>query len=427
MNGWRVRYAHHQLTMAPVEIQFVANYLTHFLLTPDQQSIVCPVFTEKLHARFVPRHWFPLEPERGSGYRAVSFDPSRQDGYLDPVLCMLAHLLGTSNRELRRNILKNFGVAQASGWTLWTDPGCVSLRIQASGGELKELWGNLPTHLSQPRLGIPSPPTIPSAPRLSPGDSPSKSRAIPILAPAGVTRLAVTPPTPFGQSKSRSRSEGSDQEDDQARHQEMLVENFQAQLKLSSYVPVTEDPYFRPSSRTSCASSSSEGSDRSGFSSSSSSTATSVAPLGMMVKKKMSTNQLPQSSSAAQYPTGYIRHNSSNSMPYVSTNHMPASLTAMSAIQHQPPRRAASPAYASQRRRHVPSASVSSVSGGRGLLVLKEGPGTVTEHSGGKVGVMGGGVLLGLPKDKESGAVVNNSANNRRTNTRRARTTTANP
>ncbi|EFP88335.1 uncharacterized protein PGTG_14419 [Puccinia graminis f. sp. tritici CRL 75-36-700-3] len=381
--------------MAPVEIQFVANYLTHFLLTPDQQSIVCPVFTEKLHARFVPRHWFPLEPERGSGYRAVSFDPSRQDGYLDPVLCMLAHLLGTSNRELRRNILKNFGVAQASGWTLWTDPGCVSLRIQASGGELKELWGNLPTHLSQPRLGVPSPPTIPSAPRLSPGDSPSKSRAIPILAPAGVTRLAVTPPTPFGQSKSRSRSEGSDKKTIQARHQEMLVENFQAQLKLSSY-------------------SSRRASIQSGISffQASSQGHRPLAPLGMMVKKKMSTNQLPQSS---------------NSMPYVSTNHMPASLTAMSAIQHQPPRRAASPAYASQRRRHVPSASVSSVSGGRGLLVLKEGPGTVTEHSGGKVGVMGGGVLLGLPKDKESGAVVNNSANNRRTNTRRARTTTANP
>ncbi|OAV91762.1 hypothetical protein PTTG_03755 [Puccinia triticina 1-1 BBBD Race 1] len=413
--------------MVPAEIQFVANYLTHFLLTPDQQSIVCPAFIDKLNARFFPHHWYPLEPERGSGFRAVSFDPSRQDGYLDPVLCMLAQLVGATNRELRRNILQNFGLAQASGWTLWTDPGCVSLRIQASGGELKELWGNLPVHLSNPRLGVPSPPSLPALPRQDSGESPSKSRAIPILAPAGVTRLSVTPPTPFAPAKIRTRSEGSDQDDERARCQEMLAEDFQAQLKLSSYVPMSEDPYYRPSSRTSCASSSSDGSDQSGFSSSSSSTATSVAPLGMMVKKKMSTNQLVQHSAKAQLPTGYIRHHSSNSMPYVSmTNIFPTSMTVMAPVHQQPPRRTASPAFSGQRRRHVPSASVSSVSGGRGLLVLKEGPGTVTEHSGGKVGVMGGGVLLGLPKDKESAAVLNNNNGNRRASNRRSRTSPTN-
>ncbi|PLW24787.1 hypothetical protein PCANC_27232 [Puccinia coronata f. sp. avenae] len=414
--------------MAPAEIQFVANYLTQFLLTPDQQSVVCPVFIDKLNARFVPRHWNPLEPERGSGYRAVSFDPARQDGYLDPVLCMLAHLLGTSNRELRRSILKNFGVAQASGWTLWTDPGCVSLRVQASGGELQELWGTLPAHLSHPRLAhhsplsLPAPSRQPSVESLS-STSPSKSRAIPILAPAAGTRLAVTPPTPIGPTIPIPGHEASpEHEDELAYCQQILANDFRAQFKLASYAPPAEDPYFRPSSRTSSASSSSEGSDQSGFSSSSSSTATSVAPLGIHVKKKLSASHLLQASH--QLPTGYIRHHSSNSMPFASVNNtlLSAGMTPMASVQHQQTRRAASPAYsAHQRRRHVASASVSSVSGGRGLLVLKEGPGTVTEHSGGKVGVMGGGVLLGLPKDKESGAVVNNGGN-RRAGTRRTRT-----
>jgi len=414
--------------MAPAEIQFVANYLTQFLLTPEQQSVVCPAFIDKLNARFFPHHWYPLEPERGSGYRAVSFDPARQDGYLDPVLSMLAHLLGTSNRELRRNILKNFGVAQASGWTLWTDPGCVSLRVQASGGELQELWGNLPAHLSHPRVGnYSSSPNAAAASRPSPGHSspsPSKSRAIPILAPAAATRLAVTPPTPNDSSNPRVGSDRFDH-DDECR-QEMLADALQVQYKM--FDSSAEDPYFRPSSRTSSASSSSEGSDQSGFSSSSSSTATSIAPLGFHVRKKLSINQLRQPSSLAhQLPSGYIRHHSTNSVPYVSMSNalLPASLTPMTAVQPQQLRRAASPAYSGQRRRHVASASVSSVSGGRGLLVLKEGPGTVTEHSGGKVGVMGGGVLLGLPKDKDSGAVVNNNNNvgNRRAGARRTRTT----
>ncbi|KAI9606288.1 hypothetical protein KEM48_001999 [Puccinia striiformis f. sp. tritici PST-130] len=90
--------------------------------------------------------------------------------------------------------------------------------------------------------------------------------------------------------------------------------------------------------------------------------------------------------------------------------------------QQQQPPRTTSPAYSAQRRRHASSASVSSVSGGRGLLVLKEGPGTVTEHSGGKVGVMGGGVLLGLPKDKEAGSGSANNSGNRRASARRTRT-----
>ncbi|KNZ60207.1 hypothetical protein VP01_1596g3 [Puccinia sorghi] len=415
--------------MAPSEIQFVANYLTQFLLTPDQQSVVCPAFIDKLHARFLPHHWYPLEPERGSGYRAISFDPTRQDGYLDPVLSMLAHLLGTSNRELRRNILKNFGVAQASGWTLWTDPGCVSLRVQASGGELRELWGNLPAHLSHPRLGNYSSPNITLAPRPYPGHSsspsPSKSRAIPILAPSAVNQLTVTPPTPSDPANPRVRSERFDQ-DDECR-QEMLAKALQVQYKM--FDSSADDPYFRPSSRTSSASSSSEGSDQSAFSSSSSSTATSIAPLGFHVRKKLSTNQLRQAAhSAHQLPSGYIRHHSTNSAPYVSMSNvlLPSSLTPMVPVQQQQLRRAASPAYSGQRRRHVASASVSSVNGGRGLLVLKEGPGTVTEHSGGKVGVMGGGVLLGLPKDRDSGAVVNNNHNNagnRRAGARRTRIT----
>lgn len=414
--------------MAPPEIQFLANYLTDLLVAPEHQPLVFVQFADNLAARFIPLHWHPLQPERGSGYRAISFDPSRHDGYLDPILAMLAQLIGHTTRELRRNIIRNSPESHLSGWTIWCDPGCVSIRVQASGGELRELWGTLPSHLSLPRPAYSSP-SFSSISQSSPLQSPSpnKSRAIPILAPQGVAQLNVIPPTPLGSERPEAPSVAVEPEMEfNGLHSQTLVDPIQPPYKISTYCPPLEDPFLRPSSRTSCASSSSDGSDHSGFSSSSSSTATSVAPLGLLANKKMNPMAAGSINQPARGYLGFTRHYPSSSAPFLSMNSLisVAPVPSPAVPPRNQSRRAASPALSGSRRRHVASASFSSANGGRGLLVLKEGPGTVTEHSGGKVGVMGGGVLLGLPKDKESVAVVN--AHARRIPNRRTRTGPAN-
>ncbi|KAI9603296.1 hypothetical protein H4Q26_002615 [Puccinia striiformis f. sp. tritici PST-130] len=363
----------------------------------------------KAQRTIYPRHWNPLEPERGSGYRAVSFDPSRQDGYLDPVLSILAQLVGTSNRDLRRSILQNFTVAQGAGWTLWTDPGCVSIRVQASGGELKELFGNLPVHLlSRPRIGIPSPPSVSTSTTLA-------SRLLASL-PANLEPYPSSPQpeSPDSQSRHLRHShpaslqhapKDSDGEDEQTRCQEMLAEQFQTQFKLSSYASNTEDSYFRPSSRTS------------------SHRPPPVSPLGMILKKKLSTHQLPQNSARSQLSTGYIRHHSSNSVPYASMNTM--SLTPMAPVQQQQQQQH----HPAQHPQHIRSTTSSRIQ----CLSLEcewrprasrteEGPGTVTEHSVGKSESWAEAFFSGLPKDKEAGSGSANNSGNRRASARRTRT-----
>lgn len=400
--------------MAPLEIQALSKYLSNSLLDSNLHAQVYPAFTQKLHSRYLPHHWYPLEPERGSGFRAVSFDPARQDGYLDPVLCILAQLLFISPRDFRRIILKKLGDSHSSGWTIWCDPGCVSIRLVASGGELRELWGNLPSHLSHNKAGNSFSPPLALSQRPSPVQSPSsnKSRAIPILVPASGTRLSVTPATPHGDHTAVMPSHRCDPREEEELNdvQAMLTNHLQARLQLASYCSSLDD---RPASRASCASSSSDGSDNSGFSSSSSSTATSVAPPGIHMTKKLSSMH-HQGTIAPQLPARFIRHQSSSSFSFTTMHN----LSLNSLTSYPPPVcRTASP-HANQRHRHVPSSSISSTGSGRGLLVLKGGPGTVTEHSGGKVGVMGGGVLLGLPKDKQSVSVVNaRRLTNRRTRT----------
>lgn len=393
----------------PPEMVYLAHYLIQLVL-PSSKALNQELgleLTRLIIHRFIPNHWFPSQPERGSGYRAICFDLNRHDPYLDPILSILSRLLGFSHRQFRKMIKSNPHLGQSS-FTIWCDPGCVSLKASGSNGiEVKELWGSLPSHLihllrpspqtpssssHSTRIPIqsPQPPstiTRPSSPLTTPSPHKSLSRAIPILAPssalrlAGLNSLALIPPTPIHPNRPPFSGRCSPIES-----------------TTTPSVVTEEDPFLRPSSRTSSTSSSSDGSDRSAFSISSSSTATSISP-------RLPLCQLAVLGKPMIEQPSYLRHQATHSVPFMNhhPHHRPATPTHYPTSNRTlPTTLISSSGNLVKRKTHGTSASISSMSGRRGMLVLKEGPGTVTEHSGGKVGVMGGGVLLGLPKDSST-------------------------
>lgn len=426
----------------PQEIEFLSGFLLDQLPTLPrslQRSLLNQLFT-----RYLPNHWYPHQSERGSGFRAISYDPTRQDGYLDPVLRLIASEANITPKELKKSLVLNIG------WTIWCDPGCVSIRYQSGGGELRELWGSLPQHLAP--VGGSSPHALSTT--CSPSQlSPCKSRAIPILAPstatrlAGVTGLAVTPPTPLPEQRANEFDDELDDADltlhmnrpftlrpshsrQASKHSRGdLTELYSSAGTSLSPTDSNEDPFLRPDSRTSSASSSS-GSNHSAFSAVSISTTSTVPPTARHVSKPSISGAQPIS----HPPQMFVRHHSTSSLPYnlpaAKVSHFQAhpyvfpGHSAPGFITQPMISRSSSPAGGRRlRERHYSSASISSVTSNgsttrHGGLVLKEGPGTVTEHSGGKVGVMGGGVLLGLPKTEGSNnsdkTKSNSSGSNRR-------------
>ncbi|KAH9810408.1 hypothetical protein DFH28DRAFT_497893 [Melampsora americana] len=417
----------YKTTVIPEELQFLSGFILDHL--PTLPRSLQPAVLDVLVTRYLAHHWYPDQSERGSGFRAISFDPARQDGYLDPVLRLIASAAKISIKEIRK------ALSSKNGWTVWCDPGCVSIRYQGCGGELRELWGRLPQHLTSP-VGSPRGPTSPTS--LS-QTSPSKSRAIPILAPstaarlAGISGLSVIPPTPLPAGQRTTLSGAVDEGDDAdlalymnrpfslrpshsrqaSKQMDSSIDALAAPNAKLTLNMTEDDPFLRPDSRTSSASSSS-GSDHSAFSAVSLSTTSTVHSSATHTRKNSASVTAP----ASQAPQMFARHHSTSSLPigypaakiptfhshaYAFPGHVPGGFVSQPMIS-----RSSSPAPGVKprrlRERHYSSASVSSMnscSSGttrHGGLVLKEGPGTVTEHSGGKVGVMGGGVLLGLPK-----------------------------
>lgn len=436
--------------MIPQELQFLSGFILEQL--PTLPRSLQPAVLDVLVTRYHPHHWYPEQSERGSGYRAISFDPARQDGYFDPVLRLIASAAKITIKELKK------ALSHKNGWTVWCDPGCVSIRYQGGGGELRELWGRLPQHLASPAAS----PRGPTSPTSISQSSPSKSRAIPILAPSTATRLAgisglsVIPPTPLAVAQRTNSSCAVDETDDadlalymnrpfslrpshsrQASKQLTLLNDVLAAPNAKLNINLAdEDPFLRPDSRTSSASSSS-GSDQSAFSAVSLST-TSTAHSSATHTRKNSANLTAQ---AAQAPQMFARHHSTGSLPigypaakiptfhshaYAFPGQVPGGFNPQPMIS-----RSSSPAPGVKsrrlRERHYSSASVSSMNScssattRHGGLVLKEGPGTVTEHSGGKVGVMGGGVLLGLPKTEGANSDKPKNAQHSRRGGRRGR------
>eukprot|EP00040_Diaphanoeca_grandis_P013668 m.69074 g.69074 ORF g.69074 m.69074 type:complete len:173 (-) comp24046_c0_seq1:47-565(-) len=101
-----------------VEVQSAANFVAKRLLNDfDGDAEALKHALLKVLTRRHDGHWHPDSPERGSAFRCVSV----QDGHLDPVLRDAAKMAGVQDSLVSKALPQNF--------TLWIDPGDVSVRI----------------------------------------------------------------------------------------------------------------------------------------------------------------------------------------------------------------------------------------------------------------------------------------------------------
>lgn len=135
-----------------MECQAAAAFLASFLPAPIS-SPVTTSFSDSLAtilaARFA-QHWHPSDPERGSAYRAlVRFGPSA--AALDPAILAAARTAGIGPREISKALTSaGHTVTLGDRWTLWVDPGSVSIRVENGAGRdghFVELYGRLPRSL----------------------------------------------------------------------------------------------------------------------------------------------------------------------------------------------------------------------------------------------------------------------------------------
>lgn len=136
------------------EIQAASTFLSTFLPPSTSQSFIQSL-QSLLYTRY-HSHWHPNDPEKGSAYRALI----RSGSNLDASLLLAATQCGMSKSDLSRALGGAEGkIWLGLGWTLWVDPGCVSLRIERNGvvggapgqgreGQFIEIYGKLPESLS---------------------------------------------------------------------------------------------------------------------------------------------------------------------------------------------------------------------------------------------------------------------------------------
>ncbi|BGP53252.1 hypothetical protein JCM8202_002577 [Rhodotorula sphaerocarpa] len=126
---------------------FLASYLAH------SHSQFSTSLAQVLAERY-DGHWHPEDPERGSAYRALV----RSHADLDHSVLAAARRAGVPLAELERALTAQQGskrVELGDRWTLWIDPGCVSLRVERGdatttardAGTFIEVWGKLPDSL----------------------------------------------------------------------------------------------------------------------------------------------------------------------------------------------------------------------------------------------------------------------------------------
>ncbi|GAA5978953.1 hypothetical protein JCM10908_002747 [Rhodotorula pacifica] len=202
---------------------FLASYLAHSHSQFSQT--LAQVLAERYNG-----HWFPAEPERGSAFRAL-VRSSHAD--LDHSILAAARKAGVPLAELERALTTAQGtkrVELGDRWTLWIDPGCVSLRVDRGdastaardAGRFVEIWGKLPDSLrslvvplertaaitagtsasaSSSNIGAADLPPAPASPV-------KRTRAVQIVAPPGgrnalqaMTNAALQPDSPAPRPK----------------------------------------------------------------------------------------------------------------------------------------------------------------------------------------------------------------------------------
>ncbi|GAA6011425.1 hypothetical protein JCM11491_002779 [Sporobolomyces phaffii] len=208
------------------ELSAVSSFLASYL--PATASTAFPSKLEQSLATRYARHWHPEDPQRGSAYRALL----RTSVAIDHDVLAAARHAGLTEREVNDSLLgREHRILLGERWTIWVDPGCVSLRIDRGDGgaprdgQFIEIYGKLPdglrtqavslTSIAQHQslnvtptsLLLPLPATTPAAASADAEQelsSPAKrSKAIQILPPPGgrgalqaMTNAALSPESP---------------------------------------------------------------------------------------------------------------------------------------------------------------------------------------------------------------------------------------
>ncbi|GAA5971450.1 hypothetical protein JCM3765_007285 [Sporobolomyces pararoseus] len=203
------------------ELSAVSTFLASYL--PSTASTSFPSHLEQSLATRYARHWFPEDPQRGSAYRALL----RTSVAIDHDVLSAARQAGLTDKEVKESLIgKEHKLTLGERWTIWVDPGCVSLRIDRGDGgaprdgQFIEIYGKLPEGLRKQAVSLSSVESInitpmaallPSASSTTAAidldqelSSPVKrSKAIQILPPPGgrgalqaMTNAALSPDSP---------------------------------------------------------------------------------------------------------------------------------------------------------------------------------------------------------------------------------------
>lgn len=216
------------------EVEAACTFLSSFLPPTTTPTTFTLSLANALQLKYAA-HWHPQDPERGSAYRALVRSPTS----LDATILAAALQSGFTTLEIERALASGDGkIWLGDRWTLWVDPGCVSLRVERGDGSVArdsqfiEIWGKLPeslrshavplasfasasVNISTPtldHLGLPSAASTPPAVQDSNLLSPTKrsSKAIQILPPparpasssssSSLAAAALRPTSPLGKA-----------------------------------------------------------------------------------------------------------------------------------------------------------------------------------------------------------------------------------
>ncbi|GAA6043651.1 hypothetical protein JCM8097_000859 [Rhodosporidiobolus ruineniae] len=199
------------------ELEAAAAFLASYLPPPADER-----FSRRLTSALAQRyehHWHSDDPERGSAYRALIRDHHQ----LDCSIRLAAGQAGLVDGDVEEALAKRADSHLALGdrWTLWVDPGCVSLRVEPADGaaprdsQFIEIYGRLPDSIRTYALPLDKVLEAASSnisPDLEPDQLPAstallspvkRSRAIQIVAPPGgrgalqaMTNAALHPDSP---------------------------------------------------------------------------------------------------------------------------------------------------------------------------------------------------------------------------------------
>lgn len=156
------------------EVRAACDFLGSLLTQQLDEPTVARTMA-RLEAALVARytgHWFPADPERGSGFRCISSVPGKPDAVIKAALA--AELASNAAVNTALDLLPGAG-----SFSIWVDPGFVGMKV-GDGHALTPLFGSTKAHALGRRPRSPSPPR--SQRSLSPNAtsfSPTAAKAAP--------------------------------------------------------------------------------------------------------------------------------------------------------------------------------------------------------------------------------------------------------